>query len=78
MPNEAGHAYDSFVIRLWHEPATGAVLRAEVEHVQGGTVTAGRPVAPEWILDRLRACLELPPPENSTTSPSRAPPAASP
>ncbi len=36
MPNEAVHAYDSFVVRLWHEPVTGTVLRAEVEHVQGG------------------------------------------
>ncbi len=78
MPIETSHAYDSFVIRLWHEPATGTVLRAEVEHVQDGTVTTGRRVAPEWILDHLRACLEVPPPENSTTSPSRAPPAASP
>ncbi len=72
MPNEAGHAYDSFVIRLWHEPATGTVLRAEVEHVQGGTVTARRRVAPQWILDRLRACLEAPLPGNAVTTHGRA------
>ncbi len=64
MPHEPGCAYDSFVVRLWREPATGAVLRAEVEHVQGGTIEAGRRVAPEWVLARLRACLERPPPED--------------
>ena len=78
MPNEAGHAYDSFVIRLWHEPVTGTVLRVEIEHVQGGTVTTGRRVAPEWILERLRDCLKAPLLGNSATTGGRAPPAGSP
>ncbi len=73
MPNETGHAYDSFVIRLWHEPATGTVLRVEIEHVQGGTVTTGRRVLPEWILDRLLACLDDPSPAHPTTSSGRVP-----
>ncbi len=73
MPNETGHAYDSFVVRLWHDPTTGTVPRAEIEHVQDGTVTTGRRVAPEWILDRLRACLERLPPADPATSSGRVP-----
>jgi hypothetical protein len=57
MRHDTDHAYDSFVVRLWREVATGRLLRAEVEHVQGGTVAAGRGVAPEWVLDCLRARL---------------------
>ncbi len=74
MPNETGHAYDSFVVRLWHELATGTVLRIEIEHVQGGTVTTGRRVGPEWILDCLRSCLERPSPADPTMSSARVPP----
>ncbi len=35
MPNEAGHAYDSFVIRLWHELATGTAM---AEHLRSELV----------------------------------------
>ena len=59
MPHASGHAYDSFVVRLWREPGSGRLLRAEVEHVQTGTVSAERGVPPEWVLDCLRTCLDV-------------------
>lgn len=58
MMREPERAYDSFVVRLWRDPASGRLLRAEVEHVQTGTISAERGVPPEWILDCLRSCLE--------------------
>ncbi len=57
MPREPGPAYDSFVVRLWRERASGRLLRAEVEHVQTGAVVVGRRIVPSWILDTLRSCL---------------------
>ena len=58
MSREPERAYDSFVVRLWRDAATGRLLRAEVEHVQTGQVSAGRGVAPEWVLGCFRACLD--------------------
>jgi hypothetical protein len=59
MPHEPGPAYDSFVLRLWRETASGRLLRAEVEHLQTGAVHVGRGIVPGWILDTLRACVGL-------------------
>ena len=58
MMREPERAYDSFVVRLWRDPASGRLLRAEVEHVQTGNISAERGVPPEWILDCVRSCLE--------------------
>ena len=55
--SESGPFYDAFVVRLWHL-GTGQLLRAEVEHVQTGSISNGRGVAPAWILRRLRECLD--------------------
>jgi hypothetical protein len=57
MRHEPGHGYDSFVVRLWHEAVTGDLLRAEVEHVQSGSVDARVGVSWDWIRDWLRGCL---------------------
>ena len=50
--------YDAFVVRLWHEPATGRLLRAEVEHVTTGERTRAVGPGANWILDQIRACLD--------------------
>lgn len=55
MRHEPGREYDSFVVRLWHEPATGDLLRAEVEHVQSGKVDARQGATWDWIGEWLRA-----------------------
>ena len=60
MGHEPGHGYDSFVVRLWREAVTGVLLRAEVEHVQSGSVGVSVGASWDWIHDRLRASLEQP------------------
>jgi hypothetical protein len=54
---ERERAYDSFVVRLWHEAGRGRLQRAEVEHVQSGRVTRGSGVALAWVLRCMRTCL---------------------
>ena len=51
--DDARPAYDSFVVRMWHHPSGGSVLRVEVEHVQSGSVDVGRGQSWDWIRDRL-------------------------
>jgi hypothetical protein len=58
MARETGSLYDSFVVRLWRDPATRSVRRAEVTHVQTGEVRKERGVEMEWILQALRDCLQ--------------------
>ena len=60
MRREPGHGYDSFVVRLWHEAATGALLRAEVEHVQSGSVDTRVGNSWDWVRDWLRRCVDRP------------------
>jgi hypothetical protein len=55
MRREPGRGYDSFVVRLWHEASTGNLLRAEVEHVQSGSVDVRPGGSLDWIRDWLRA-----------------------
>ncbi len=54
MGHEPGHRYDSFVVRLWHESTTGALLRAEVQHIQSGTIEVRVGRSWDWIRDWLR------------------------
>lgn len=51
------HGYDSFLVRLWHDPETATVLRAEIEHVQSGATAVGVRAAWSWITDWLRDSL---------------------
>jgi hypothetical protein len=60
MDHQPGRDYDSFVVRLWREASTGNLLRAEIEHVQSGTVDARSGVSWDWIRERLHASLEHP------------------
>lgn len=57
MADHVDRAYDSFIVRLWREPAGGRWARAEIEHVQTGAVTAEGGVPLEWILGRLQALI---------------------
>jgi hypothetical protein len=50
--------YDSFVVRVWHDPAYDELLRVEVEHAQSGVVRRGDRVRPEWIIEQLRTWLD--------------------
>ena len=50
--------YDTFVVRLWRDGATGRLLRAEVEHAATGERARATGPAHTWILDRIRACLD--------------------
>jgi hypothetical protein len=52
--SDGGRGYDSFVIRLWREPETGSLLRADVEHVQSGLAEVGIGRTWDWVRDWLR------------------------
>jgi hypothetical protein len=54
----SGSIYDSFVVRLWRDPVTRLVRRAEVSHVQSGEVRRERGAEIEWVLQALRDCLQ--------------------
>ena len=58
MDQPPGRDYDSFVVRLWREARTGDLLRAEIEHVQSGSVHARSGASWDWIRERLHASLE--------------------
>lgn len=53
MEHDPNTTYDSFVVRLWHEPESGRLLRAEINHVQTGAVFVGRTDVRNWILATL-------------------------
>ncbi len=57
MSNDRSPRYDSFVVRVWHETATGRLLRAEVDHVQSGAVYIARDIGFAWIQDALQKAL---------------------
>jgi hypothetical protein len=54
MDQTPGHDYDSFVVRLWRDATTRALLRAEVEHVQSGSVGISVGATWDWLAERLR------------------------
>jgi hypothetical protein len=51
--------YDSFVVRLWIDPARSTWLRAEVEHVQTGLLERGIDITPFWVQQTIVALLEI-------------------
>ncbi len=57
MSNDCTKRYDSFVIRVWRETASGRLLRAEVDHVQSGAVHIGRNTGLAWIQHTLHKVL---------------------
>ena len=57
MSNDYSKRYDSFVIRVWREKASGRLLRAEVDHIQSGAVHIGRNTGLNWIQHTLNKVL---------------------
>ena len=51
--------YDSFVVRLWIDPARSTWLRAEVEHVQTGLLERGIDITPFWVQQTIVALLAM-------------------
>jgi hypothetical protein len=72
MGHQPGHDYDSFVVRLWRDSGDRSLLRAEIEHVQSGRVSAS--VGHSWasIADALDAAA---PPDTAMPSSLPAAPA---
>lgn len=52
--------YDSFVVRLWQDEESDAMLRVEVEHVQAGMSVGAVQVPLEWIVPEIMGCLQSP------------------
>ncbi len=50
--------YDSFLVRLWQDEGSDAMLRVEVQHVQAGVSTEAVQVPLEWIVSQISGCLE--------------------
>jgi hypothetical protein len=50
--------YDSFVVRLWQDEESDAMLRVEVQHVQAGLSVEGVQVPLDWILPEITSCLQ--------------------
>lgn len=53
--------YDSFVVRLWHDPASSRFLRAEVRHVQTDLAETAVDVDPAWLLTAITGYLDVDP-----------------
>lgn len=58
MTSDGGRIYDSFVVRIWRETASGDIQRVEVEHVQTAQIDHAAGVAAAWVLERILGCLE--------------------
>jgi hypothetical protein len=52
--------YDSFIVRLWQDEGSDAMLRVEVQHVQAGLSFEGVQVPLDWIVPGILGCLQSP------------------
>lgn len=52
--------YDSFIIRLWQDEESDAMLRVEVQHVQAGLSIEAVQVPLDWIVPGILGCLQSP------------------
>lgn len=52
--------YDSFVVRLWQDEGSDAMLRVEVQHVQAGLSVEAMQVPLDWIVPEILGCLQSP------------------
>ena len=59
MTNDGRRVYDSFVVRIWRDVASGDCQRIEVEHVQTAQLDHAAGVAPDWILQRIADHLDV-------------------
>ena len=51
-------AYDSFLVKIWHDAGTESWRRVEVRHVQTDLMEAGRDVDEQWLGRALVALLD--------------------
>lgn len=58
MTGDGGRMYDSFVVRVWRDIASGEMQRVEVEHIQTARIEHAASVEAGWILLRIVACLD--------------------
>lgn len=56
-PSRSRH-YDSFLVRLWQDEGSDAMLRVEVQHVQAGVWTEAVKVPLDWIVSEISGCLQ--------------------
>lgn len=59
-PRSRSRKYDSFVVRLWQDEGSDAMLRVEVEHVQAGVSVGAVQVPLDWIVPEILGCLQSP------------------
>ena len=52
--------YDSFIVRLWKDEGSDAMLRVEVQHVQAGLSVEAMQVPLDWIVPEILGCLQAP------------------
>lgn len=52
--------YDSFVVRLWKDEDSDAMLRVELQHVQAGLSIEAVQVPLDWIVPEILGCLQTP------------------
>lgn len=58
-PSGSRH-YDSFIVRLWQDEGSDAMLRVEVQHVQAGLSIEAVQVPLDWIVPGIMGCLQSP------------------
>lgn len=59
--------YDSFIVRLWQDEGSDAMLRVEVQHVQAGLSIEAVQVPLDWIVPGIMGCLQSPTTPTKTT-----------
>lgn len=52
--------YDSFIVRLWKDDESDAMLRVELQHVQAGLSIEGMKVPLDWIVPQIMDCMQSP------------------
>lgn len=52
--------FDSFIVRLWQDEGSDAMLRVEVQHVQAGLSIEAVQVPLDWIVPGILGCLQSP------------------
>ncbi len=52
--------YDSFIVRLWQDEGSDAMVRVELQHVQAGLSIEAVQVPLDWIVPGIMECLQSP------------------
>ena len=62
--------YDSFVVRLWKDEESDAMLRVELQHVQAGLSIEAVQVPLDWIVPEILGCLQSSASADTTSRPT--------